>query len=496
MARHQIVVDKLCDWLPDHPNRTYLSLADYLHPPVPGAAPTPGSTPTAKHGRVINLCSDYSYLGSGYYVSLLAEARSQRALPSVQVLLDLYYRRLYKATLTPLNRVLAKTFKEPATLGETHRFAIYFGWSTEPQFAQLSRRIFDRFRCPLLTVELEVGVRGWGISTIKPLSLKDLPEPERPAVAQALDRYTHAVWRSPKIAKPPRYTIAILHNPKEKMPPSDGGALRKFESVGQSMGLGISFITRKDLPRLGEYDALFIRETTSIDHHTFRFARKAADEGIPVIDDPLSIMRCTNKVYLAELLQAHQVPALPTTIITRSTIKRDAAKMAYPAVLKIPDGCFSRGVHKVVDEAACIAVAKKLLDESDLILAQPFRPTPHDWRIGILKRQPLYACKYFMARNHWQIVKHEDNGKSVGGRASTVPLDQVPPAVMAAALKAANLIGDSLYGVDVKETEDGQVFVIEVNDNPSIDSGVEDLILKDGLYRAILSELVSRIEAQ
>jgi len=67
---------------------------------------------------------------------------------------------------------------------------------------------------------------------------------------------------------------------------------------------------------------------------------------------------------------------------------------------------------------------------------------------------------------------------------------------MAAALKAANLIGDSLYGVDVKETEDGQVFVIEVNDNPSIDSGVEDLILKDGLYRAILSELVSRIEAQ
>ena len=62
-----------------------------------------------------------------------------------------------------------------------------------------------------------------------------------------------------------------------------------------------------------------------------------------------------------------------------------------------------------------------------------------------------------------------------------------------AALKAANLIGDGLYGVDIKETDKG-VLVIEVNDNPNIDSGGEDVILKDELYRRILADLIRRID--
>ncbi|MCW8881535.1 MAG: RimK family alpha-L-glutamate ligase, partial [Sedimenticola sp.] len=62
------------------------------------------------------------------------------------------------------------------------------------------------------------------------------------------------------------------------------------------------------------------------------------------------------------------------------------------------------------------------------------------------------------------------------------------------ALKAANLIGNGLYGVDLKETENG-IVVIEVNDNPSIDSGVEDQVLGDALYEQIMEEFLVRIEA-
>lgn len=36
--------------------------------------------------------------------------------------------------------------------------------------------------------------------------------------------------------------------------------------------------------------------------------------------------------------------------------------------------------------------------------------------------------------------------------------------------------------------------VIEVNDNPSIDSGVEDQVLKDQLYREIMGEFLRRLE--
>jgi hypothetical protein len=36
--------------------------------------------------------------------------------------------------------------------------------------------------------------------------------------------------------------------------------------------------------------------------------------------------------------------------------------------------------------------------------------------------------------------------------------------------------------------------VIEINDNPNLEVGVEDAVLKDELYRGVLADLVRRIE--
>ena len=68
-----------------------------------------------------------------------------------------------------------------------------------------------------------------------------------------------------------------------------------------------------------------------------------------------------------------------------------------------------------------------------------------------------------------------------------------PPRVVSTALKVANLIGDGLYGVDLKEI-DGKCYVIEVNDNPSIDSGVEDAVLRGALYDRIMEVFLKRLE--
>jgi glutathione synthase/RimK-type ligase-like ATP-grasp enzyme len=62
-----------------------------------------------------------------------------------------------------------------------------------------------------------------------------------------------------------------------------------------------------------------------------------------------------------------------------------------------------------------------------------------------------------------------------------------------AATRAANLIGDGLYGVDVKLSGE-RVCIIEVNDNPSIESKVEDAYLGDDLYRIIMEEFLRRLE--
>src|SRR5436853_5996621 len=113
----------------------------------------------------------------------------------------------------------------------------------------------------------------------------------------------------------------------------------------EKLSIDVEPITRKQLPVLAEYDGLFIRETTSIDNHTYRFARRAAAEGMPVIDDPISMIRCTNKVYLNELMTGNGIAVPPTVIISGpGDLERAADELGYPMVVKIPDSSFSRGV--------------------------------------------------------------------------------------------------------------------------------------------------------
>jgi glutathione synthase/RimK-type ligase-like ATP-grasp enzyme len=120
-------------------------------------------------------------------------------------------------------------------------------------------------------------------------------------------------------------------------------------------------------------------------------------------------------------------------------------------------------------------------------------PTPFDWRIGIMNHEPLYVCRYHMARNHWQIVNWKEGQKEVLGNADTIALEQAPLGLLKTALKATKLIGDGLYGVDVKEVN-GKFYVIEVNDNPNIDAGVEDKLLKNRLYERIMEIIFDRVK--
>jgi glutathione synthase/RimK-type ligase-like ATP-grasp enzyme len=162
-------------------------------------------------------------------------------------------------------------------------------------------------------------------------------------------------------------------------------------------------------------------------------------------------------------------------------------------VLKIPDGSFSRGVMKAHDRAELLRLSETLFEESDVILAQEYMYTDFDWRVGVLNRQPIFVCKYRMARHHWQVIKHVGNGTVRMGSAVTMPIEDAPAAVIRTAVKAAGLIGDGLYGVDLKETPRG-VYVLEVNDNPNIEHGCEDLVLKDELYRMIIRDLLRRMD--
>lgn len=279
------------------------------------------------------------------------------------------------------------------------------------------------------------------------------------------------------------------------MAPSNVTALKNFVKIGKKLGVEVDLIGRQDFSRLSEYDALFIRETTSVTHHTYMFAKKAESEGLIVMDDPTSILRCTNKVYLHKVLDFNDIDQPQTILLEKNSpdqLKLIEDKIGYPCVLKIPDGSFSVGVVKVKNREELQLRSAELLKNSSFILVQEYLYTDFDWRVGVLAGKALFACKYYMSKGHWQIYNHK-KGQTQSGGFETMGIHQAPKKVIKTALKAAALIGNGLYGVDLKETN-GRVVVIEVNDNPNIDKGIEDQYLGEDLYYKILEEFIERLD--
>jgi len=485
MSTHTIVVENRKDWEPSFPGANIVEVKEYLANP---------DYLKSKHEKVINLCRSYRYLSLGYYCSLLAEARWHRVIPSVKTISDLSSKSVYSLNLEDLDPLVDKGFRKHVDQppGATFQFFIFFGRCEFPHLQDVARQIFDQFPCPLLKVELKRR-ETWQIDAIKPVTLNNISDVQQPFFIEALNSHLGSRWREPRASKISRCDVAILYNPGEKMPPSNARALQRFIKVGKKLNVDVDLIEKKDYSRLAEYDALFIRETTQVDHYTYRFAKKAESEGMTVIDDPDSILKCSNKVFLAELMKAHNIPTPKTLILRKGKTSILESMMSYPCVLKIPDGSFSRGVFKAEGFTEAEEIAERLFKESDLILAQEFLYTEFDWRIGVLNRKPLFACQYFMTAKHWQIVKHESSGEFTEGGFKAWRIDDVPMLVLNTALKAADAIGNGFYGVDIKQRDDS-VYVIEVNDNPNVEAGVEDAILGETLYQLIIEELVRRVE--
>ncbi len=477
-----IVSESIKDWPQDIPNVELVGAWHYL---------TDESFVRKRNVKVFNLCQSLKYQSTGYYVSLLAEARGHKPMPGVIALQDLKSPTMLRSIGSELDETIQKSLANLHS--DEFELSVFFGRNMAKRYERLARQLFNMVQIPLMRFKF-VRNGNWQIRSVKALGMSDIPVLHRNFMFEAATNHFSRSSSSVPKKKRMRYDLAILYDPDEGAnSPSDEGALKKFVKAGESIGLNTELITRDDFGRLLEYDALFIRQTTAVNHHTYRFARKAMSEGMVVIDDPVSIARCTNKVYLAELLQNNNV-AIPLTItVHRGNVHEIEEKLGFPCVIKKPDSSFSIGVIKVKDADELKARLSEFFDESELLVAQQFLPTTFDWRIGIIDRKPFFACQYFMAPGHWQIIQQEKTGRGRYGKFKTIPIEVAPRKAVQIALKAANLIGDGLYGVDVKESE-GNFYIIEVNDNPNVDSGVEDVILKDDLYLKVMESFLRRIE--
>lgn len=270
-------------------------------------------------------------------------------------------------------------------------------------------------------------------------------------------------------------------------------ALIRCRDVADGMGHTAEFIFPVDIQKIGKVDALFIRARTDPMNITYVAAKMAEFNGIPVIDDPRSIQVCGDKVNMYSALMKKGISLPETVFLSRKdlTVERVAGlfdTLGSPLVIKEPSTSFSQRVERVRDVAEFFRVARRFIKLSDWIVVQQFIESRYDWRVGVLDGQLLYACKYTIPSVTFKI-QASVNGHIVYCGVESVPPDKIPPHVVPLGIAAAGAIGNGLYGVDIKNNN-GDAYVIEVNDNPSLEGG-EDQYYPD-VYGKIVAHLFAK----
>jgi glutathione synthase/RimK-type ligase-like ATP-grasp enzyme len=267
-------------------------------------------------------------------------------------------------------------------------------------------------------------------------------------------------------------------------------ALIRCRDVAEEMGHAVNFIFPVDISRIPKMDAIFIRARTDPMNITYVAARMASLHGIPVIDDPQSIQICGDKINMYSHLIRKKI-SLPKTVflskqdLTVECVTRLFDDLGTPLIVKEPSTSFSLRVEKVSDIAGFFRVARRFNRLSDWIVVQQYIESKYDWRVGVLDGKLLYICKYTIPSVTFKI-QASVNGHIVYCGVESVPPAAVPPHVIQLGIDAANAIGHGLYGVDIKNNN-GDACVIEVNDNPSIESGEDDC------YPHVFEQIVSHL---
>lgn len=477
-----IVVNQPESWTISSNHVNVISSKDYLTNP---------HYSKLKKARIFNLCKEYSYQSKGYYVSLLAEARGHMAIPTVKNIVDLGEPKLVKIVSEEFDDLIQQSLKNLKSPEFT--LSIYFGQNVAAKYKELSAMFFRHFQIPFLRVKFVFSGR-WNIKSIKAISEAEIPEDHKVSMLDFAEQFfSKKRYDKPKINSS-EYDLAILVQPKDSAPPSNAKALKKFVEIGEKLGFYVEIIAPKDLNRLSAFDALFIRQSTEVNNEAYAFARKAQQEDLALLDYPDAILKCCNKVFMAEALENAGI-SIPKTLIVHKDNKGEILKQTgLPVVLKSPDSTFSYGVKKAKTTEEYEELIQKMLKKSELIIAQEYTPSEYDWRIGVLDGKAFYACRYYMAKGHWQIYNWDAKKKNdQDGQADCMAIEEVPENIIKTALKSAKLMGKGLYGIDIKEV-DGKALVIEINDNPNKDAGVEDLYYGDQVYIDILTALKQRLE--
>jgi glutathione synthase/RimK-type ligase-like ATP-grasp enzyme len=253
-------------------------------------------------------------------------------------------------------------------------------------------------------------------------------------------------------------------------------ALTNFRLAAFELGHELDFVFKNELKYLAQYDGVLIRSLTDPLNTSYVVARWAEMLGKRVLDTSEAIRVCCDKVNMYGRLQKANVPLPETRFLDEKAVTTAEAaalfeQLGAPLVLKAPNSSFSAYVDKATTPEEFVRVGKRFLRRADRIVVQQYLPSAFDWRVITLHGKVLAVVEYRFAVDRWKVMQRGVEGEAAVTRG--IPRDEAPKKLLDVALAASNAISNSLHGVDLKEI-DGEFYVIEVNDNPTIAATEED----------------------
>jgi ribosomal protein S6--L-glutamate ligase len=255
--------------------------------------------------------------------------------------------------------------------------------------------------------------------------------------------------------------------------------------------LELSMIVEENAPGLlyqgkplAAFDAIIPRVGASITFFGCAVVRQFEQMGVFTLSSSHAISVARDKLRSIQVLSRHAV-GFPPTVFLRDPARVDDAMAAIggpPAVIKVLEGTQGVGVilAESVKNAQAILETLKLAKQNVLLQKFVAESRGRDVRAIVVGDKVVAAMRRIARGDEFRANVHR------GGRAEAVEL---PEAYRACAIRAAQILGLRVAGVDLLESEEGPK-VIEVNSSPGLE-GIETATGVD-----VASAIVEHLEEQ
>jgi ribosomal protein S6--L-glutamate ligase len=235
--------------------------------------------------------------------------------------------------------------------------------------------------------------------------------------------------------------------------------------------------------RLDEVNVVLPRIGASITEYGLAVVRQFSIMGIPIVNNSVPIARSRDKLRSLQLLSAHDID-IPRTVMARSPSQVARALEAVggpPVVLKLIQGTQGVGVMLAETLPALEAILDTLWGLGQNILIQEFiaESRGRDIRALVVGGRVVGAMRRTARVGEFRSNIHR------GGAGRVI---QLSPEFQAVAIKACEVMGLQVAGVDLLESKEGPK-VIEINSSPGFE-GLEAATGKD-IARDILEYAIA-----